>query len=120
MTKLGDANWQSYPLKQALPRRGVETRAFYLTMRDGIKIAVDVSLPKHLPDGVKLPAVMRGTRYFRAYNIRWPFYHFLRNLDEITRRLLANGYAVMEVDARGSGASYGYRPCPWSYDEVQD
>jgi len=95
-------------------------RASYLVMRDGVKIALDLYLPKHPPAGSKLPAVMCGTRYFRALRMRWPFHHLLRSTDEIIRRFLANGYAYIAIDARGSGASCGYRPCPWSPDEVQD
>ena len=43
-----------------------EQRSIYLTMRDGVKIAVDVVLPKPLPANEKLPAIMSMTRYWRS------------------------------------------------------
>ena len=40
---------------------------------------------------------------------------------ETTRRVfLDGGYAWVDVDARGSGASYGTRPCAFSSDEIRD
>ena len=41
-------------------------RSFYLTMRDGVKIAVQLVLPKDLPADQKIPAVLVMTRYWRA------------------------------------------------------
>src|SRR6266849_1399778 len=41
-------------------------RSLYLNMRDGVKIAITVVLPKDLPPGEKIPAVMNMTRYWRA------------------------------------------------------
>src|SRR4030095_15553882 len=41
-------------------------RSFYLTMRDGVKIAVQLVLPKDLPANQKIPAIMSMTRYWRA------------------------------------------------------
>ena len=35
-------------------------------------------------------------------------------------RTFAEASEEFAEDARGSGASFGYRPCPWSPDEVAD
>jgi putative CocE/NonD family hydrolase len=89
--------------------------AFYLTMRDGVQIAVDVILPADLADDAQIPALMDMTRYWRA----------LQNLspeegDPSIFSLIEAGYALVLVDARGSGASFGYRPIEWSPDEIAD
>src|SRR6185503_11543808 len=41
-------------------------RSFYLAMRDGVKIAVQLVLPKDLPADQKIPAIMHMTRYWRG------------------------------------------------------
>src|SRR6266550_2287352 len=46
--------------------------SLYLTMRDGVKIAIDVVLPKNLPVGERIPAVMNMTRYWRVHEGRVP------------------------------------------------
>ena len=43
----------------------VEAR--YLTIRDGVKIAVDIYLPEDLETTAKIPALIRSTRYGRAF-----------------------------------------------------
>lgn len=42
------------------------------------------------------------------------------NLSDDIRAFNKAGYAVVLVDARGSGASYGSRSAEWSPDEVED
>ena len=84
-------------------------RNFYLPMRDGVKIAVQLVLPKDLPADQKLPAVLVMTRYWRA-----------RQGDGPGTFLPSHGYATVFVDARGTGASYGVWKAPFSQDEVKD
>ena len=104
----------------------VQFQSIYLPMRDGEKIAIDVWTPdvsRH-----PLPTILRQTRYFRSIRLRRPFCWFNGNrpLDHTglyaarRRRFLAAGYAWIDVDTRGSGASTGHRVCPWSPDEVAD
>lgn len=102
--------------------------AHYVTMRDGVDIAVDVWLPADYEAGEALPALMRATRYGRAHHIGTGL-RFLKAIGKIKRdpnfrddiRILnENGYAVVKVDARGSGASFGRRLAEWSRDEVAD
>lgn len=95
-----------------------ELTSFYLPMRDGVEIAVDLWLPGPLEDGVTLPAVVFPTRYWRRWETR--FVSWGDRPWSMDRLLLSRGYAVIKTDARGSGASFGSRPYPWSPDEVTD
>lgn len=102
----------------------IVTTTQYLTMRDGVKIAVNVALPKGLKEGEKIPAVIYQTRYWRGAKFNWPFSMFLNNFSGETgkfiKSVLLNGYALVAVDSRGSGASMGTRPHPWTEDETKD
>ncbi|MBW1809562.1 MAG: CocE/NonD family hydrolase [Deltaproteobacteria bacterium] len=93
----------------------------YITMRDGIRLAVDVYLPEGLPEGHKLPAILFQTRYLRAVDYRWPFCHFMGGrFDDMIEYLVRRGYAWVALDTRGSGASFGTRSYPYSADEIAD
>lgn len=86
-----------------------DQRSIYLTMRDGVRIAIDIVLPKPLPIDEKLPAIMSMTRYWRA-----------RQGDKPGTWFPSHGYAHVSVDARGTGASYGIWRAPFSQDEIKD
>ena len=98
----------------------------YLTMRDGTKIAIDVWLPH--TSSAPSPTILRQTRYFRSINLRFPLSIFTRGrpIDHSglyakrRKQFLEAGYAWVDVDVRGSGASTGHRICPWSEDEIKD
>ncbi len=97
----------------------------YLTMRDGVKIAIDLYLPKQLKEGETLPTMLHQTRYWRSIEYRWPWYLIMdpapRGLmAKFAKRFLANGYAWVDVDVRGSGASFGTRRFPYSPEEIKD
>ena len=87
----------------------VVKRSFYVTMRDGVKIAIDVDLPKNLPPDQKIPAIMSMTRYWRSRQDSKPGAWFP-----------SHGYALVSVDARGTGASFGIWRVPFGQDEVKD
>ena len=88
-------------------------------MRDDVRIAIDVWLPADLEAGAKIPALMQATRYWRAYEVvsgdpgEDKFY-------DDAERINAAGYALVLVDARGSGASFGSRPYERSIEEATD
>ncbi len=92
----------------------------YLTMRDGVKIAIDVSLPKGMKPGEKLPAILHQTRYYRSHDVGWRIRFFTRNWPSPTKVFVPRGYAWVDVDVRGTGASFGRWPYAWSPDEIRD
>lgn len=96
----------------------------YLTMRDGVKIAVNVVVPAGLAPGEKIPAIVYQTRYWRGAQFNWPFNGFLDNFSGKTgkfmKEVVLHGYALVAVDSRGSGASTGTQPYPWADAEVKD
>ena len=105
----GVAQGADYPRNQSL----------YVSMRDGVKIAIDVWLPGDLERGDKVPTLMQATRYWRAMQ------HTSGRFEDDNRYELANrvnraGYAFVFVDARGSGASFGWRAYERSVEEATD
>ena len=100
------------------------SKSFYLEMRDGVKIAIDLYLPKKLKTN-KVPTIIHQTRYRREIAIRKPFNWIfkgqnIRKLDRIRNHIVKSGYAWLNVDVRGTGASYGEWKHPWWQEEVQD
>jgi len=92
----------------------------YLTMRDGIKIAIDIIRPAK--NGVAaqepLPAIWTHTRYRRA---------LIKDGRVITeadspfaQQLIKHGYIIAAADVRGSGASFGSWQGIWTREESQD
>jgi uncharacterized protein len=111
----------SKPQENSLPRykgysepqyKDITTRALYVTMRDGTRIAIDVLLPKDLPATTKIPALLNITRYWRAKENQQP--------GDLQKFFVSHGYALIMVDVRGTGASFGTWTMPWSKDEVKD
>ena len=107
-----DANWQPYLVKEPLAEHEVSQASLYVKMRDGIRIAVTYYLPKDMPEGQKIPTILRTTRYWRAIDGIPPGLPI--------RQYLANGYAWASVDARGTGASFGRWSGSWSPEEIKD
>jgi putative CocE/NonD family hydrolase len=99
--------------------RGLTTRSLHVTVRDGVRIAVDVMLPEGLQPEDKLPTLLMQTRYWRSRDIRAPFRWFQKPL-EVYQFFTSHGYALVVADVRGTGASFGTRPYPWSRDEILD
>lgn len=103
--------------------RRTRTQSCYVAMRDGVRLAVDVTLPAGGRD--RLPTILRQTRYHRRMALRPPFDRPpLRQLFdrqyEAREYFVRRGYAWVDVCVRGSGASGGQRPVPWSVDERGD
>lgn len=94
-------------------------QSLYVTMRDGVRIAVDLWLPEDLDSAQKIPALMHATRYWRAMQ------HADGGVENDNRYEEAEavneaGYALVLVDARGSGASFGTRPYEMNVAEARD
>lgn len=98
-------------------------RSLYLAMPDGTRLAADVWLPAGA-ETRRGPTILRQTRYFRRVVRRGagralPVDQF--DLYWTTRqRFLSLGYAWVDVDVRGTGASFGSWWLPWSPDEGRD
>lgn len=92
----------------------------YLTMSDGVMIALDLYLPAGLAESEKIPAILWQTRYWRSADISNGVKGLVDKPRAIVKDFVTRGYAWIAVDVRGSGASYGSRPMPWSPNEVQD
>jgi putative CocE/NonD family hydrolase len=96
----------------------------YVDMQDGTRIAVDVWLPADREPGAQLPTVLRATRYWRGYELGpmgLAIARFgLMNLDEEAMQWTREGYALVTVDVRGSGASFGQWDIIWSPQEIAD
>jgi len=89
-------------------------------MRDGVRIAVDLYLPRGFKIGDRLPTILHQTSYHRSHQLRWPVGLVMDRPGPLVELFVTRGYAWVDVDARGSGASFGSRPMPWSPDEVRD
>jgi putative CocE/NonD family hydrolase len=100
--------------------RGSAYSSRYLTMRDGVRIAVDLYLPKGLEPGRKIPAILEQSRYGRRIQLRAPFRWFIDTAPPYARFFARHGYAWVEIDVRGSSASFGSIAYPWSPDEIAD
>lgn len=103
--------------------KGVKSQSRYLTMRDGVQIAVDVLLPADLPEGVRLPVVMVMARYWRSFELRMPDQPnkaLIGPRENVPDFLVPLGFGMVVVDGRGSGASTGSSRHPWSPEELAD
>lgn len=99
--------------------------SYYLVMRDSVKIAIDVYVPKVKKGAVnKFPTILHQWRYWRDFDLKWPYSWLSKPpngpLGKFFKTILANGYALVSVDSRGSGASEGSRAYPWTQEERDD
>ncbi len=108
----------TYNSPETYHKMSVEAR--YLTMRDGVRLAVDVHLPVDLRPGDKLPAIVVATRYWRKQDLRPGFKWLGAAVEKAMHFYVTHGYALLNVDVRGTGASFGTRRHEWDAEEVQD
>lgn len=128
MCLVDETPMQNYPFEFEDPSvkmakyKGYTIQSVFITIGDGIKLAADLYLPKGLPSNEKVPSVLVQTRYWRAYQFRIPFKWIMPSPRKpwIVKGLTSFGFAVVWVDVRGTGASYGTRPYPFSEEEIQD
>jgi putative CocE/NonD family hydrolase len=92
-------------------------------MRDGTQIACDVMLPSDLPPSTRLPVIMIMARYWRSLELRVPAppnQALIGPREPIADYLIPRGFAMVVVDARGTGASTGVSRYPWAPEEIAD
>ena len=105
--------------------KGFDYQSFYYTTKDGVKLAVDLFLPKKRKAGEKFPTILYLTRYVRTLEGK-AFIKMLRNpilgqiSDKEIKFFTSHGYACMIIDARGSGASSSFRDMDFSHEEIRD
>ncbi len=95
------------------PAAGSSVQSQYWRASDGVELAIDVWLPE-TPG--QHPTLLQLTRYWRAF----AGHTELDNNRFIAETLAGSGVAVVLMDARGSGASFGEWTGPWSTREQQD
>ncbi|MEM7659087.1 MAG: CocE/NonD family hydrolase [Bacteroidota bacterium] len=103
--------------------RGIRRIDQYVAMPDGTRLAVTVFLPKaNAP--ASFPVLLHQTRYWRAPELRWPLGPLTHGLigpeGKDIKALILQGYGFVNVDVRGSGASFGSRAHPWTREEIAD
>lgn len=100
--------------------RGYTKFSAYISMRDGTPLAATIFLPKGLSRDDRLPALLGLTRYWRDVELPPPFNRLIptERLNPRTGGKISfftsHGYAMVFVDERGTGASYGIWPYPFS------
>ncbi|RHY46943.1 hypothetical protein DYB30_010541 [Aphanomyces astaci] len=86
----------------------------YITTTDGTRIAIDLYLPTDSTCASPRACILTQTRYFRSISLRWPWrllanqgrpFSFLHT--RYYEGMLGAGYAVVAMDIRGTGASFG-------------
>jgi putative CocE/NonD family hydrolase len=96
----------------------------YVTMRDGCRLAVDVHLPQPLEGGAgpqSFPAILLFTPYYRRFKLRdGAGGEANPNSGKFRDLFVPRGYAVVIVDVRGTGASFGTRDSFRSPKERED
>ena len=128
-----DKHWDKEELEESIPKdlaeqiKGFSWKTEMIRMRDGTRIAADVILPpaSRLEDGATIPCVFHQTRYYRQFRTRkalrllesYPFDPI--NL-QFKKAFTAAGFAVVSIDVRGSGASFGQWTAPCNAQEWED
>lgn len=110
------------------PKTAVHTTQ-YVPMRDGVELALDTYIADYLlKNDNKVPTVIAYTRHGRGYDLDFPFNVFTQYEKKFmnprtsiyTQRFVTNGYAWINVDARGTGASAGAKKHDFADQEVED
>ena len=95
-------------------------QSLYVPVGDGVRLAVDVWLPvERTAVGGRVGTVMRVTRYHRAEALRAPGPEADTNA-AAGELFTSAGFALVVVDARGTGASFGWRAGELSEREIGD
>ncbi|RHY86624.1 hypothetical protein DYB35_006516 [Aphanomyces astaci] len=97
----------------------------YITTTDGTRIAIDLYLPTDSTCASPRACILTQTRYFRSISLRWPWrllanqgrpFSFLHT--RYYEGMLGAGYAVVAMDIRGTGASFGTVLHPWLVNQM--
>ncbi len=128
LTLVGIGLFSELPGEKLTPSGIARNQSLHVQMRDDVLIAIDVWLPEGHAKREEVPALINPTRFWRALElgmgVRIQIGLGMVNDREAVpprvQRLNEAGFAVVVVDTRGSGASFGERPIEWSPDEIED
>lgn len=86
-------------------------KSCYVTMRDGVRIAIDIHLPPDHTPSDPIPAILVLTPYYRRFLIAdgAPPTEACPNVSLYRDAFVPRGYALVVADTRGTGASEGVR-----------
>lgn len=113
-------------------RLPAQPRSVYLGMHDGCRLAADIYLPEPSEAGdvgevgetstppARLPTVVIFTPYYRRFRTQDPTLEPSPNCGRYRDAFVPHGYAVVVVDVRGTGASFGTRDALRSPTERTD
>lgn len=114
----------AYLANRPLPYSAPATPAsVYVTMRDGCWLATDVYLPQPGAGGVppeRVPTIVIFTPYYRRFVTQDATLERSPNCGRYRDAFVPHGYAVVVVDVRGTGASFGTRDALRSPTERDD
>ncbi|VFR18575.1 FIG00804380: hypothetical protein [plant metagenome] len=104
---------QQYEASRPATHRVPAPVSRYLTMRDGCRLAIDVYVPVPLADQAApaaFPAITLFTPYYRRFKMApGATGECAPNTAKLRDYLVPRGYAVVVIDVRGTGASFGTR-----------
>ena len=109
------------------PPPGTVHVSSHVEMPDGTLLAIDVSLPPSADPAAMFQTVLHQTRYHKSSMLWRPLRALLNRggpVDVINHlyksEFIRAGMAVVSVDVRGTGASFGTFGGPWRMVERQD
>jgi putative CocE/NonD family hydrolase len=116
ISKVGIYNGYSTEEYDSFQRESV-----YISMHDGVKIAIDIYRPKKdgLVEKKPLPVIWNHTQYTRA--LKGPDGKVLTLVSSpIGMTFIKHGYIMVIADARGTGASYGIQKGIFTNESTHD
>ncbi|WP_454621010.1 CocE/NonD family hydrolase [Bradyrhizobium cenepequi] len=86
-------------------------KSIYLTMKDGCRLAIDLYLPDGTEKGGPWPTILIQTPYYRRFAVDQSAENVepSPNIAKYRDTFVPRGYALVVVDIRGTGASFGTR-----------
>jgi len=127
----GAAAWQTDPVTYLTSRPPEFTtpapKSLYLTMPDGVRLALDYYVPLSAPANIApaggFPTILLLTPYYRRFALREGAREGVEtcpNAALFRDMFVPRGYALVVVDVRGTGASFGMRDSFRSPAERED
>ncbi|MFC5677909.1 CocE/NonD family hydrolase [Aeromicrobium endophyticum] len=104
----------SYPPDDQIERFA----SIYIEVRDGTRLAADIYLPPGRPQ--RLASLLVFTPYYRRMAGPDDGSRLSHQVDKDVKFFCGHGYALVIVDVRGTGASFGTRPAFRSPQERDD